>query len=183
MRELSLHLLDIAQNSVTAGATRIELLLAEQADGMLTVTVRDNGCGMSEETVASVTDPFCTTRTDRRVGLGIPLLQAACAQTGGTLTVESKLGEGTSLTATLDTHSIDCKPFGDMAATVVSLIAGAPHISLRYLHTAGADRVCMDTDMLRTELGAEIPLSTPSVLMWIGDNLKKQYENFGGMKA
>ena len=183
MRELSLHILDIAQNAITAGATEIEILLAERADGFLAVTVRDNGCGMSAELVASVTDPFCTTRTTRKVGLGIPLFAAASEQTGGGLTIASKLGEGTSITATFDTQSIDCKPLGDIAATLVTLIAGAPQIAFRYLHTAGAERVALDTEMLRAELGAEIPLNTPSVLAWIGNYLKEQYENFGGMKA
>ena len=92
MKELSLNILDITQNSITAGATEIEILLAEDAAGKLTLTVRDNGCGMSEEMVASVTDPFCTTRTTRKVGMGIPLLKLASEQTGGTLTILSKLG-------------------------------------------------------------------------------------------
>ena len=87
------------------------------------------------------------------------------------------------MTATFDTHSIDCKPLGDIAATLIALIAGAPQITFRYLHTAGTDCVRLDTAMLSKELGAEISLNTPSVLVWIGNYLKKQYENFGGMKA
>lgn len=182
MKELSLNILDITQNSITAGATEIEILLAEDAQGWLTLTVRDNGCGMSEEMVASVTDPFCTTRTTRKVGMGIPLLKLASEQTGGVLTIASRLGEGTSISATFNMHSIDFTPLGDMVSTVVTLIAGAPQIDFRYLHTAVGSVVCLDTKMLRAELGADIPLDAFEVLAWIREYLKEQYENFGGMK-
>ena len=183
MKELSLNILDITQNSITAGASLVEILLCEDAQGILTLTVRDNGCGMSAEMVASVTDPFCTTRTTRKVGMGIPLLKLASEQTGGGLQIVSTPGEGTSISATFDTKSIDFTPLGDIVSTVVTLISGAPQIVFLYLHTKGECEVRLDTAELRQTLGADIPLDTFEVLAWIREFLIEQYENFGGTKA
>ena len=125
MKELSLHILDIAQNSISAGACALDLTLAEE-NGWLTITVADDGRGMSPEFLATVTDPFTTTRTTRKVGLGLPLLRLAAEQTGGQMKVDSRLGEGTTVTAAFDTASIDCPPLGDMPGTVSLLVQGAP---------------------------------------------------------
>lgn len=111
MKELSLHILDIAQNSISAGARALDLTLAEE-NGWLTITVADDGRGMSPEFLATVTDPFTTTRTTRKVGLGLPLLRLAAEQTGGQMKVDSRLGEGTTVTAAFDTASIDCPRWG-----------------------------------------------------------------------
>ena len=118
MKELSLNILDIAENSLSAGATRVEITLAEKPDGWLTLTVRDNGKGMEKETLTRLCDPFFTTRTTRRVGMGVPLLRLAAEQTGGTLRIESETGEnhGTVVTANFQTRHIDCTPVGDTAA-------------------------------------------------------------------
>ena len=127
MKELSLHILDIAQNSISAGCTRLELSLTEQ-DGQLTLVIGDNGRGMTPEFLSSVTDPFTTTRTTRKVGLGLPLLRMAAEQTGGSLAIESTVGVGTTVTVRFCSGHIDCPPLGDMAGTVALLVQGAPEV-------------------------------------------------------
>ena len=108
MKELSLNILDVAKNSVVAGASLVEITLNTDVEGKLTLCIKDDGCGMSEQTVRNVTDPFYTTRTTRKVGLGLPLLKLAAEQTGGTLEIVSSQSEqnhGTTVKATFDTKS------------------------------------------------------------------------------
>ena len=127
MKELSLNILDVAENSVKAGASLIGIELDETGD-LLTLRITDNGCGMTPEILAGVTDPFYTTRTTRKVGLGLPLLKLAAEQTGGTMTVTSRHestypeDHGTEVTATFHTNHIDCTPMGDVVSSVVTLI-------------------------------------------------------------
>ena len=161
----------------------MEILLTEDTAGILTLVIRDNGCGMSPEMVASVTDPFCTTRKTRKVGLGIPLLLQASEMAGGSLAITSKVGEGTSITATFDTKNIDCTPIGDMTSTLVTLVQGAPDTDFLFVHQKTGGEVRMDTRELRAMLGAEVPLETPEVLVWLREYLSEQYEIFGGTKA
>ena len=181
MKELSLNILDIAENSVKAGASLPEIILNQEND-LLVMTVKDNGCGMSQETLRSVTDPFYTTRTTRKVGLGIPLLKLACEQTGGTLTISSRertsLADGeTVVKAQINTAHIDATPLGDVVSTVVTLIQGHPERDFYYLHTYGDRSVELDTRALR-EILEDVPLSTPDVLIWIRENLEEQYKQF-----
>lgn len=165
MKELSLHILDIVNNSVSAKATRIGIDIAER-DPWLYISITDNGCGMDAEFVARVTDPFTTTRTTRKVGMGLPLLKLAAEQTGGALSIDSQVGVGTTVTVTFGLTHIDRPPLGDMTATMVTLIQGAPDIDFTYTHHS-ADRACtLDTAELRLAL-EEVPLDTPDVLAWI----------------
>ncbi len=180
MKELSLNLLDIAENSVKAGATLTQLLLTETAD-TLTMTVVDDGCGMDGETVRQVIDPFYTTRTTRSVGMGLPLLKLEAEQTGGHLTVESKAAaaypaaHGTKVTAVFHTDHIDCVPIGDMAATVVTLIQGHPDTDFLFRHSRhGRSAVELDTRELRQIL-EDVPLNSYPVLQWVEGNLAEQY--------
>lgn len=138
MRELSLNVLDIAQNSITAGAAliRIEVLENTQAH-TLTVGIYDDGCGMTEEQVKSVLDPFYTTRTTRKVGMGVPLFKMAAEQTGGSFTVSSKVGIGTNVQAVFKTDSVDFTPLGDMASTVTTLIS--MNTDREFLYRRGLD--------------------------------------------
>ena len=108
MRDLSLHILDLAQNSVRAGASLVEISVSVDADRLITLRIRDDGCGMSEELRARVVSPFATTRTTRKVGLGIPLMAQNARLTGGDIAIESEVGRGTVFTATLRGDSIDC---------------------------------------------------------------------------
>lgn len=179
MKELSLNILDITKNSVCAGAKNIEISIATDAEGIMTLTVRDDGCGMSEETLKNVTDPFYTTRTTRRVGMGLPLLKLAAEQAGGELKIVSSVkpeAHGTAVTATFDTHSIDFTPMGDITSTVCALIAGSPEVDFRFRDVSPTHSVALDTAELRAVLG-DVSLSEPEVGVWIAEYLKEQYEN------
>ncbi len=181
MKELSLNLLDIAENSVKAGATFVKMELTETEE-LLTMVVADNGCGMSEEMVKRVTDPFCTTRTTRKVGLGIPLLKLAAEQTGGTVIITSRPRDafpdthGTEVTATFFRRHIDCTPLGDTVATVKTLIQGNPQIDFLFLHRTEQGEVSLDTRQIREILGEEIPLCSYEIMKWIDGCLREQYE-------
>lgn len=174
MKELSLSLLDIAQNSLAAGCGRLELSLLEDEAGWLTMVVRDDGRGMSPELLDRVKDPFTTSRSTRKVGLGIPLLTLAAQQTGGDVVVESTPGVGTTLTATFDRRNIDCPPLGNLPETVALLIQGAERVELT-LHRRRAGRsYTFSTREMREILGDDIPLSDPEIFQWIRDHLTQQ---------
>lgn len=181
MKELSLNILDIVENSVKAGATLTEILLDEQGNA-LTITIRDDGCGMDAETVKRVTDPFYTTRTTRAVGLGLPLLKLEAQQTGGDVTVTSRdaatypENHGTTVEAVFYTDHIDCPPIGDVPATVVTLVQGHPQTDFLFLHTKDGKEVRMDTRQLR-EILEGVPLDSFEVLQWIQGFLTEGYEN------
>lgn len=179
MKELSLNILDVAENSVKAGASLTQILIEEQGD-LLTLTFKDDGCGMSEEVVRSVIDPFYTTRTTRKVGLGVPLLKLAAEQTGGSLTVNSKTVEdfpddhGTEVCATFYKNHLDFTPLGDVIASVTTLIQGHPDTDFLFSHKTENGEVALDTRELRTVLG-DVPLDTYDVIKWIEEYLKEQY--------
>ncbi len=174
MKEISLHILDIAQNSITAGAAHLELRLEEESSGRLTLTVTDDGKGMSPELLARVLDPFSTTRTTRKMGLGLPLLRLAAEQTGGSLAIESTEGVGTKVTAVFDTTHIDCPPAGDLGSTVSLLVQGAPELALRYVRRTPRGEFVLDTRDLRAELGEGVSLAEPEVALWVQDYVREQ---------
>ena len=184
MKELSLNILDIAQNSVSAGAKNILISLEEDAKGLLTMTITDDGKGMDPEMVRTVTDPFCTTRTTRKVGMGIPLLKLASEQAGGSFSIRSVSREidpancGTTVQATFDTTNIDCTPLGDVVDTMVVLIQGHPEIDYLYQHSAPGGTARLDTKELREVLGEEISLGEFEILEWIRGSLEEQYQAF-----
>ena len=182
MKELSLNVLDIVENSVKAGATLIRILL-EETEEILTLTVEDNGCGMREEILRGVIDPFYTTRTTRKVGLGIPLLKLAAEQTGGEVNITSRHESeypdthGTKVIARFFKQHIDFTPMGDIVSTIVTLIQGSPDIDFEFQHRSDATCAELDTRQLREVLGAEIPLNSPEILRWIAEYLHEQYQN------
>ena len=182
MKELSLNILDIAKNSVKAGATLIGIRL-EETDDTLTLTITDNGCGMKEEILRGVIDPFYTTRTTRKVGMGIPLLKLACEQTGGCVTITSRHESeypdthGTEVVALFYKNHIDFTPIGDIVSTVTTLLQGSPEIDWEFTHISKVIHVTMDTREMRQVLGDDVPLNEPSVLSWIGEYLNDQYKN------
>lgn len=179
MKELSLNILDVAKNSVKAGATRV-IIRIEETDGWRTLSIIDNGCGMPPEFLATVTDPFTTTRTTRPVGMGLPLLKLAAEQTGGDLHIESSVVQptGTKLAARFRMDHLDCVPVGDYAGSIVTLIQGSPEIDFlfEYRREDGAC-VSLDTAQIREILGPDIPLSTPDVLVWIENSLQFETES------
>lgn len=172
MRELSLNVMDIAQNSIRAEATLTTIRIDEsEKDGTLAITVEDNGFGMSEEQVKSVIDPFFTSRTTRKVGLGVPLFKMEAEITGGSFTISSKLGEGTSLTATFITSHVDMIPLGDIGSVIHLLVTCNPEIDFLYVRTyesAAGEKteVALDTRELREQLG-DVPFSDLEVSQWI----------------
>ena len=182
MKELSLNVLDITMNSVKAGATLINIHITED-DERLTMEIIDNGCGMSAEFLRGVIDPFCTTRTTRKVGLGIPLLKLAAEQTGGEVSITSRhesehpQDHGTQVSATFYKQHIDFTPMGDIISTVTTLIQGSPDVDFEFRHKSNTFDVSLDTREVREVLGPEIPLSEPEILLWIADNLCEQYKN------
>lgn len=171
MKELSLHILDIVKNSVAAGAKHVTLTLTEEADQALTVVIADDGKGMDPEFLAAVADPFITTRTTRKVGLGLPLYRMTAEQTGGRMLIESTLGEGTTVTAVFHRDHLDCPPMGDLAGTVALLIQGSPWIELAFRHTTPKGFCEFSTEEVREYLGSDISLDEPEVFMWLVDYL------------
>ena len=180
MQELSLNVLDIAQNSVRAGASLTEITVDEQpAADRLTIIIRDNGCGMTAEQVQKVTDPFFTTRTTRKVGLGVPFLKMAAEMTGGTLVIDSVPGKGTTVTATFGLTHIDRMPMGDIAATVASLIQCNPDIDFTYTYRRGEHSFTADTREFRTILG-DVPLNAPQVVEFISSFIRENTAEMNG---
>lgn len=180
MKELSLNILDIAKNSVKAGASFCKIEIIEDTN-MLTLRISDNGCGMTEDFVKNVTDPFCTTRTTRAVGLGIPLLKLEAEQTGGNFSIESRHesvypdSHGTVTQAVFYKNHIDMTPLGDVISSVVTLVQGSPNIDFEFIHKTPQGDVTLDTRELRAVLGDDVSLDLPDVLVWIRENLKEQY--------
>lgn len=171
MQDLSLHVLDVAENGVTAGATLIVIEVIEhiKAD-LLTIIIEDNGKGMEPEFLAKVLDPFVTTRTTRKVGLGLSLLQQAAQEADGNINVESVPCCGTKITAFMKRSHIDRKPMGDMAETVITLINGNPDVDFVYKHTIEDRRYMFDTRELRPALD-EISMNHPEVIRLIRENI------------
>ena len=173
MRELSLHILDIAKNSVKAGAGLIEIVIDENEEkNLLSIGIYDDGCGMSEEFLKTVKDPFSTTRTTRKVGMGIPLFMAAAEACGGGLSITSEVGVGTRLDVTFEHNHIDRAPLGDMAGTMQTLVSGSPEIDFLYRHTKNGQEFVLDTREIKNILGG-VPLDTPDVLAWLDGYIKE----------
>lgn len=173
MKELSLNMLDVAQNSIAAQARHVDLAVEERGEELV-LTVRDDGKGMSPDFLAAVTDPFTTTRTTRKVGLGLPLLRMAAEQTGGSLEVESSLGIGTAVTALFHRGHIDCPPLGDMAATVSLLAQGLPEgVELTYTRRSPKGEFRFDTAEIRAVLGPGVPLSDPEIAQWVREYVEE----------
>lgn len=178
MQELSLHILDIAKNSVRANATLISITLTED-DEWITFEITDDGKGMSREMLETVKNPFTTTRTTRKVGLGIPLLNLSATQTGGNVEITSSTGEnhGTTLRATFCKTHIDCVPLGDMVETLCTLLQGDPHIDLVFTHLKKGKTVSLSTPDIKAVLGEDVSLAHPEILMWIKQSLQEEYQN------
>lgn len=180
MKELSLNILDISMNSVKAKADLIKIELTED-DSTLAIKISDNGCGMEPEFLNTVTDAWSTTRTTRKVGMGIPFFKLAAEQTGGSLSIEStpeRLGKhhGTIICAVFNKSSIDFTPLGDIVSTVTTLIQGSPSIHWIFSHRIESNEISLDTDELKAVLG-DVGLDNHEVLMWISSYLREAYED------
>ena len=182
MRDLSLHVLDLAQNSITAGATLVTVSITIDESGWLTFTLADDGKGMSPELLQRVTSPFATTRTTRKVGLGIPMMMDNAQRTGGDLHIDSEVGVGTTLTVTMDTRNIDCLPLGDIAGTMLSLMLTNPLApEFRFEGKTPLGKCAFDTREVRAVLG-DLPLNEPAIAAWLQDALTEEINPiFGGV--
>lgn len=161
---MSLHILDIAENSVNAGARNVEIAVTEDVSAdVLSIEITDDGRGMEPEGAERAADPFYTTKTAKRVGLGLPLLKQAAAATGGTMEVRSQPGGGTTVRALFHLSHIDRAPLGDMAATLVMLVAGNPEVRFRYRYE---HKFTFDTSDLKA-LVQDVSLSSPETLAFI----------------
>ncbi len=165
-------------NSVRAGSPLTEVSVTEDGS-MLTLLIKDCGCGMTAEQVANVTDPFFTTRKTRKVGLGLPFLKMEAELTGGSFSIESTVGVGTEVKASFDMSHIDAIPLGDMPETVMTIIGAAPDKDLIFTHTSGDKQISLDTRDLRAQL-EDVPLDTPDVLIWIKEYLEASYAEIFG---
>jgi signal transduction histidine kinase len=174
MRELSLNILDIAENSITARATVIDISLILRGD-LLEISIRDNGCGMSGEFLAKVTDPFTTTRTTRKVGVGIPFFKMAAEMTGGSFEIRSKEGEGTTTTAVFDISSVDFIPLGDIGDTMGALIMRAPNTVFTLKIDVRGNVYEFDTMEIKDVLG-DVPIDGIEIISFIKDTVRENFD-------
>jgi anti-sigma regulatory factor (Ser/Thr protein kinase) len=180
MKDLALHILDILQNSVTAGATLIELEINEDpAKDTFSVKFTDNGRGMDAATVQKVTDPFFTTRTTRKVGLGLPLLKQNAEQSGGSLHIYSTPGNGTEVEAVFGYSNIDRLPTGDIAGTMALTVSSYPAIEFIYTHKTPDGTFKFDTQEIKETL-EDVPINNPQVIAFMKDLIR---ENLEAIKA
>lgn len=176
MKDLSLHVLDIMQNSLSAGANNIDVEIVEDhiCDKYL-ITIRDNGKGMSPDMVKKVTDPFFTTRTTRKVGLGIPLLKEHAERTKGTFSINSIDGKGTEIAADFTLSHIDRQPLGDIAGTIVLTAVSNPQVRIRYTHMTDFGTYLFDSFEV-TEILGDTPINNARVIKFLIEMINENLE-------
>lgn len=173
MQELALHILDIVQNSIVANASLIKIEIAEDIkNDFLTITIGDNGKGMTAEEIGRVTDPYFTSRTTRKVGMGLPLLKHSAQQASGNLVVSSESGNGTEVVAVFRHSHIDRPPLGDLAGVVKLLIGANPDIDFVYRHRREDREYILDSREVKAVLEG-VPVNNPEVMIFIGEMVKE----------
>jgi hypothetical protein len=176
MLELAAHILDIAENSVRAGARLIKIDIEEDTvKDFLSIKIIDDGQGMKQEEIKKVLDPFYTTKTVRRIGLGLPLLADAAQRSGGHLNLESLEGKGTTVTATFGLTHLDRQPMGDIIGTLTILIAGNSNVDFFYKHKRDNLQFELDTREIRKEIG-DIPINHSEILKYIRGVLEQGFD-------
>lgn len=167
MKEISLHILDIAENSVNVGADKISIEINEnlKKDELLFI-ISDNGKGMDSHTIAQIHDPFVTSRTTRNIGLGIPFLKAAAESCNGFLRIESKPNYGTTLTTKFQYNHIDRMPLGDISSTILNLMIGYAEINWIFKYHKNDRTFVLDDKVIKDTL-IEVPLSEPVVINYL----------------
>ncbi len=176
MNDLSLHILDIVQNSISAGASMITIVVDENISGdKLLISVEDNGKGMSEEKVSKLSDPFFTSRTTRKVGLGIPLLKHSAMQSGGDVKITSQEGKGTLVEAWFLHSNIDRPPLGDVANAVILLVSANPDLDFKFIYKYNQEEYIFDTIEIKEVLEG-VSLNNPSIIKYltemVNENIK-----------
>ena len=177
MPELALHILDLVQNSVSAGATRVVVTVCyDTAADVLLISIEDDGKGMPPELLARVESPFATTRTTRKVGLGIPMLKQSAEMAGGTFGIESEIGKGTWIHASFDLSNIDCIPMGEICDSLVTLIVLNPETpDFVFQAFAPEKEALFDTRQVREALGG-VSLAEPEVAAWIKESIDEEFK-------
>jgi anti-sigma regulatory factor (Ser/Thr protein kinase) len=179
MNELALHILDIVQNSISAKARLIEISIIENAEkDLLEIDITDNGKGIAPEMLENVTDAYVTSRTTRKVGLGLPLLKQNAEQTGGSLKIESELGKGTVVKAVFGYSHWDRPPIGDIAGTICLLVTANPDIDFVYLHKTAQEEYIFDTKEVKEALG-DVPISSPEVYRLLKEMIEANLDEIG----
>jgi hypothetical protein len=177
VKELSLHILDIVQNSTNAKASEISIdLLEDLQANVFEIHIADNGCGIQEERLNAITDPFSTSRSTRRVGLGLSLLQAAAEQCDGSMTIQSREGQGTIVKTRFKHDHIDRVPLGDIVSTIITLISGHPTVEFSYRHRVNDKLFEFDTAVVKQELG-DLPISEIAVLNFLAEYMQEHVDN------
>ncbi len=179
MLELALHILDIVENSVRAGATLIRILVREdRSKDRFLMRITDNGGGMTPEEREKALDPFYTTKKVRRVGLGLPMLSDAAERTGGRMVLRSKPGTGTVVEALFGLNHIDRQPLGDIALTLITIIVGNPGIDITYRHEVNGGTYLLDTRDIKKAL-EDVPLNHPEVTGFLREHIAEGLADIG----
>ena len=179
MEDLSLHILDLVENAIAAKAKKIEISIQEDPEeDCLVIEIKDDGMGMDQEVSQKATDPFFTTRSSRRVGLGLSLMAQAARDAGGGLRIESELEKGTKVVTTFQYHHIDRKPLGDMMETMTTLLLGHPELEISYIHQKDGRSYELSSQMLRERFKNQ-SLSHPEVIQWLRKHLKEGLTQIG----
>ena len=179
MEDLSLHILDIVENAISAKAKNIVILVMEEpGEDRLTIEIRDDGIGMDEEVSQKAVDPFFTTRSLRKVGLGLSLMAQAAQEAGGSLRIESTLGKGTRVIATFQYHHIDRKPLGSMVETMMTLLLGNPELEISYTHQKEGKSYVFSSSWLKNRF-KDRSLIDPEIIQWVKTHLKEGLEQIG----
>lgn len=180
MRELSLHILDLAQNSIEAGAKNLVIDINEDEKGFFVFRIRDDGRGMSEEMVRQVRDPFVTSRLTRKVGMGIPFIDMVARQCGGRVDIFSTPGKGTEIAAYFERNNIDRPPLGNIVETIKVLLAGASWIDLIFYYRRGIESMVFKTSEVRDILGDDADFTEPALYKWLEEYLQQEIARVKG---
>lgn len=177
MKELSLHILDITQNSIRAGASVVWLTIDESIpDNLLKIIIEDNGKGIPKDMLENITNPFVTTRKTRKVGLGLSLFKEAALSCNGDFQITSEVGKGTCVTAVFEHDHIDRMPLGNMPETIMTMLLSFDSADLVYVHRYNGREFVMDTRELKTVLEADNLLTDPDILNWIKGYVREGLE-------
>lgn len=173
MPDIAMHLLDIVYNSIRALAKMITIRIHDsEKENMIEIIVEDDGCGMDEETIQHVMDPFFTTRTTRKVGLGVPLFKEGVLATGGTFDISSTVGKGTMIKACYIKNHWDTPPLGDLAETLATLIQANDQIDYLFTYTSDTHQFCLDTKEIKAILDG-VKINEPEIILWLKDYIKE----------
>jgi hypothetical protein len=173
MIELALHILDISQNSLRAGANLVEITLIEDVKkDRLSIRIKDNGCGMNASEIEKALDPFYTTKKVRRIGLGLPMLKQAALQTEGNFIIESEPGKGTLISAQFRHSHIDRQPIGDVAGAIIALVLEKPEVDILFIYRRDSFEYVLDTREIRGTLSS-VPLNNMDVIGYIRDSIRE----------